>query len=285
MIRYPGSKDKIVRQITKRFPDALSVGPVFAAGPIEYREPFFGGGAVGFRVLDSLSADHAVWLNDKDYGIACLWNAVLADPHGLTKRIRSFTPSVEAFYKFKTEDSRRDLDYVETGFRKLALHQMSFSGLGAKAGGPIGGREQSSAYNVNCRWNASRLCRNTMSRHQKLRRFKRIQITSRDFSQLIDGAGARVFVYADPPYVDKGGQLYKHAMDESEHRRLAQSLSCTKAQWVLSYDDHALVRGLYSWASIESVSLTYTTAVSSTRRRKNSEVIITPKRQDRREGV
>lgn len=274
MIRYPGSKEKIARLIIQRFPDALSLGALFRSNRLEYREPFFGAGAVGFDVLRIAEPEYTVWINDLDYGVRCLWQAVFDVPDELATCVRSFVPSVETFYKLREEDGRRDIDPLEAGFRKLALHQTSFSGLGAKAGGPIGGRRQSSRFNVDCRWNASRLCLRIARLHQILHRFAGVKITALDFAALIVGAPPHAFIYADPPYVEKGGALYKHSFRDEDHRRLAHALRCCQAAWVLSYDDHPLVRDLYSWARIERVYLTYTTAIAPGRRRKNAEVII-----------
>lgn len=273
MIRYPGSKDKIVRAIMARFPEPLLAGGLFNPAHLDYREPFFGAGAVGFRVLQSLDPQHIAWINDRDYGITCLWKSVQDVPGELCQRVRDFVPSVEAFYRFRDEDVRRDLDYLETGFRKLALHQTSFSGLGAKAGGPIGGRQQSSTYNVDCRWNPSRICRDIWTRHKDLTSVP-CRISTGDFAPLITNAPSHAFIYADPPYIEKGAELYKHSMSEADHRRLAALLRQCRGSWVVSYDDHPLVRELYAWADIRTVDLTYTTAVANGSRRKNSEVII-----------
>jgi DNA adenine methylase len=275
VIRYPGSKAKIVRAIVSRFPDALRIGGLFTPAQFEYREPFFGAGAIGFSVLDSLSPQHTICLNDRDYGLRCLWGAVYTVPDELAKRVRSFTPNIETFYQYREEDGTHEHCPLETGFRKLVLHQLSFSGLGAKAGGPIGGRRQSSEYNVDCRWNASRLCKDIALRHAQLRRFARVCITATDFAKWIEEAPRHAFIYADPPYVEKGPELYKHPMSLADHQRLAVALQHCRAEWVLSYDDHPLVRELYSWARIDDVALTYTMAVATGRRRKNSEVIIT----------
>ena len=275
MIRYPGSKDKIAHLIIRRFPDALGVGPLFRASRLEYREPFFGAGAVGLDVLDGVEPHYTVWINDLDFGMQCLWKAVFDVPDELIALVRAFTPSVDVFYQFRKEDGRRDLDVVESGFRKLVLHQTSFSGLGAKAGGPIGGRRQSSRFNVDCRWNPSRLCLRIVRSNHVLHQFAQVKITSVDFAKLIVGAPQHAFIYADPPYVEKGSVLYKHGFSEDDHRRLAAALRACQASWVLSYDDHPLVHELYaSWARIERVELTYTTAVAVGRRRKNAEVII-----------
>ena len=276
MIRYPGSKDKITSKIVRHFPHWI-MDELFQYQRLEYREPFFGGGAIGFDVLAGLPPHASIWLNDKDFGMACLWRAVHELHEELIGHVMRFTPTVDAFYRFRDEDGKTDGDPLLIGFQKFALHQISFSGLGAKAGGPIGGREQSSKFNVDCRWNAARHCREIQEKHQLLSKFKNVRISSGDFGKLVDGAPSHAFIYADPPYFEKGGQLYKFNMSEDDHRRLATGLKGCRAQWVLSYDDHPFVRSLYDWAEIESVSLTYTIATADKKRRKNSEIVIKPK--------
>lgn len=277
MIRYPGSKDKITAKIMRFFPHSV-IDPLFQGRRLEYREPFFGGGAVGFDVLRGLPSCASVWINDMDYGLVCLWNSVRDNPDELIEMVKEFKPTTDAFYQFKEEDGRTDLDPVLTGFRKFALHQTSFSGLGAMAGGPLGGRKQSSEYNVDCRWHATRHCLEIKKRHRLLKRFAHVMITRRDFSEVINNAPQHAFIYADPPYYEKGGQLYKYNMSNADHCRLSECLRKCQAKWVLSYDDHPVVRDLYSWADVEDIALTYTIArAREEKRRKNSEVVIKPK--------
>ena len=275
MIRYPGSKAKITAKILRHFPSWL-MDELWQSRLLEYREPFFGGGAIGFDALKSLPSRASVWLNDKDFGMACLWRAVLESHEELIEEVKAFQPTTEAFYRFREEDGRTDMDVVRTGFQKFALHQLGFSGLGAMAGGPIGGRKQSSTYNVDCRWNPTRHCLEIVKKHQLLNRFSKVRITSGDFGKMIDNAPTHAFIYADPPYYEKGGQLYKFNMSEDDHRRLASSLQACRAPWVLSYDDHSVIRELYPWADVESVELTYTIS-NNTARRKNHEIIIKPR--------
>lgn len=281
MIRYPGSKAKLVRRIIARFPYAFRFelfAPGFALDGCEYREPFFGAGAVGMHFLGSLPRGTRIWLNDLDYGLVSMWNTILDCPDELIEQIDVFEPSAERFYEFKARDGEK-IDPALAGFRKLALHMMSFSGLGAMAGGPLGGRNGASQYAVGCRWNPSRLKRYVQTSHKLLRRFQSIRITCRDFAEVIKGADARCLIYADPPYYAKGGQLYKHSMAAEDHERLARLLQQTSAHWVLSYDDHPQVRRLYAWANCESVAITYTTATARAMvRRKNEEMVITPMR-------
>lgn len=281
LIRYPGSKQRLAQQIRNAFPDEMRLALWADAAKWEYREPFFGAGAIGFEVLSVIPPESRVVLNDKDYGISCMWNTVLRTPKELVELIRGFAPSADSFYEFKEQDGRTDMDPVRTGFQKLALHQMSVSGFGVMSGGPLGGKDQENAtYRVDCRWNPERLVQHTLYCHRIFRKFKRIEFRCCDFAEILHGAGPHSFVYLDPPYVEKGGILYKHNMCEEDHRRLASMLRGARFHWALSYDDHALVRELYEWADINAVHVTYTTATlhrGESKRPKNREVVVTPR--------
>lgn len=277
LIRYPGSKAKLVRQVLDLFPEEMNLTLWSNHARWEYREPFFGAGAVGLKVLANLSPRAKVWINDIDPGMACLWQTVKDDPKGLCRLVGSFVPSADLFYQFKNEDGRAGLSPTLTGFRKLALHAMSYSGLGFKSGGPLGGKDQENAsYPVACRWNPEALREEIMRVHWRLRVFEGLRITMTDFATLIHAAPERCFLYVDPPYYEKGPDLYKHAMQEADHTRLAAALRICQARWVLSYDDHPEVRRLYSWAEIREVNTKYTMArVRTATRPKNMEILIT----------
>jgi DNA adenine methylase len=277
LIRYPGSKEKLTGAIYSRFP-AEMLGAIFLGlKPWEYREPFFGAGAVGFRVLQRISTRCHVWINDIDPAMVSLWEAVRNDREKLIERLNEFEPSVEHFRRFKEEDGRTDLPPGMAGFRKLALHRMSFSGLGAKAGGPIGGKSQNSDYSVGCRWNPETMRKEVLLLTTIMRRqFRSFRITNLDFADLIRDAPRECFIYADPPYYVKGPSLYKYPMSDADHVRPAGLLRETEATWVLSYDDHEFIRDLYSWAQIEPIEIKYTMAITTKQRPKNREIIITP---------
>jgi DNA adenine methylase len=280
LIRYPGSKEKLVREITDRFPDQMRHELWSKGKPWEYREPFFGAGAIGFGVLKSLNPSCRVWLNDIDPGIVALWMSVRDHAEALSRRVMEFTPTTDAFYRFKEEDGHTDLPVDEIGFRKLALHRMSFSGLGFKAGGPIGGKTQkSSEFTVGERWTRPSILNDIRILGRRLRRFDDFQFTNIDFSEVISHSPIESFIYLDPPYVDKGPALYKFAMSDADHMRLRDELKVCNGSWVLSYDDHEMVRDLYSWAKIESVNITYTMEMRrESVRPKNCEVVIMPKK-------
>lgn len=273
LIRYPGSKAKLAAQIRSRLPD-WTQGPLYVSG--EYREPFFGAGAIGLQVLNRVRHDCTVWLNDKDPGMVALWRAVWKEPGRLCSMVVAFQPTAEAFYDFKRRDGLGE-DEVDVGFRKLALHRMSVSGFGAMSGSPIGGRKGNPKYPVDCRWKPAPITRDIKEIHYMLKKFKSLRITCGDFEPLIHEPGENVCIYLDPPYYEKGAQLYKFSMGDDDHKRLAGALRESTSSWVLSYDDHPVVRGLYDWAAIQELSITYTNATGvKTRRPKNKELVITP---------
>lgn len=278
MMRYPGSKEKLIDAILKRFPDALTYPLLSSNLTWEYREPFFGAGAIGIQVLRCLSPKCRVWINDIDPHVAALWRAVRDDPYGLINRFRAHTPSPDLFYRLKSEDGREGLSDAEAGARKMLLHAMSRSGFGVKAGGPIGGRDQSNKdYPIDCRWKPDAREAETKRLHRLFGRFDHLRISSLDFGDVIADAGESCFIYADPPYVKAGPALYKHAMSNADHERLALLLSRCSASWLVSYDDHPMVRDLYRFANIESVAITYTCSEArQIVRRKNHEMLITP---------
>lgn len=279
LIRYPGSKDRLYSQIWSYMPDGVRFGSGFFSGINEYREPFFGAGAVGIRLMGHLNSDCSIWLNDRDYYIASLWNAVRQQPRELAELVRGFTPTKEKFFEFKAREMAGALsDPVVAAFEKLAIHQISFSGLGPMAGGPLGGVDGNSEYPIDCRWNVPRILEDIQELNGLLTEFKRLRITCRDFAELVACDNPRAFIYLDPPYYAKGEELYKHSMGDADHERLARALRGTKASWLLSYDDHPRVRELYAWCEIKPIAIKNTIAIATGfNRPKNHEIVIMPR--------
>jgi len=260
--RYPGGKAKLKTKIV----DALRG---MKTGVEEYREPFFGGGVVGLEFLRDNPGITRAWFNDFDIGLAFLWTAVFTNHELLKKRIRTYTPKIEDFYAFKTEllaVDRRNLptDVVDLGFKKLVIHQISYSGLGTKSGSPLGGRKQKSQYKIDCRWSPEHIC-------EKIDKISAagatidLRCTCRDFQSVVEDDSYRALIYVDPPYYGKGGELYQHSFTDDDHERLADVLGGTKHRWLLSYDDCPKIRKLYSWATIEMIDVNYTINSSRTK--------------------
>lgn len=280
VIRYPGSKAKLVQDIRNAMPEWM-VGDLWL--PPEgamYLEPFFGSGAVGLELLEHVNKSIGVWINDADYGMYALWESVYRETFRLVKLVRDFEPTINDFYEMKASDGERSGDLVMDGFKKLALHRMSMSGFGAKSGGPIGGKSQAGGYTVGCRWNPGSVEQAIYNARETLRKFGDVRITNLHFREVVKAATADCLIYLDPPYYVKGGQLYAHNMCHDEHVELACLLRNTAADWRLSYDDCPEVRDLYAWADFQELEIRYTNAVTSKRRPKNMELLISRRAKD-----
>ena len=283
--RYPGGKRKICDEIRSWFPPAVVCD--YMRGEVStYCEPFIGSGAMFACLLPHLHRGTTAVLCDTHPGVCAYWRCV-ADKKKcdeLGKRINELRePTPEMFYRLKELDSVYDGDDVDAAFRKMVLHFISYSGVGAKAGGPIGGREQSGKFNVTCRWNPERNLRNLLSLSYYATHLKAVEVVTGDFAEALARVPADGFAYLDPPYYLKGGELYVHNMPPEDHTRLAKLLSEAAYDWVLSYDDHVAVRELYTgWAGIHEFEMTATidTKKGAKSRRKNSELVITKHRGD-----
>lgn len=253
MLRYPGGKTKIKKTILSKLIKIYDNDNDIN----EYREPFFGGGSIGLEFIKESPNIKNFWLNDKDFGIYALWKSVLSNPTELKFLVREFVPTVGKFYEFKNDllFGEKSDDIVNIGFKKLAIHQISYSGLGTKSGSPQGGKSQKSKYKIDCRWSPNHICKN-IDNINNLFCSRNIKITNLDFSEILDGGEA--LIYLDPPYYEKGGELYQYSFNFWDHLKLAESLKLTKNKWLLSYDDCSEIRKLYSWAQTEEINLNYT---------------------------
>lgn len=263
LFRYPGGKAKASRAIVGRLSAFLLRHPDH-----EYREPFLGAGAVAFDLLEGNDDLKHIWLNDRDPSISAVWNSVIYKTGELMDRLQGFDPSVAAYFEFKdyllgiNNPVGQEL-WAETGFKKVAAHQMSYSGLGTKAGGPIGGVSQAGKYTVGCRYTKSSLRRGVdrISSILSTRVSPHYEIcTCVDFQHLIaDSTSRPAVLYLDPPYYTKGPELYQFSFGEDDHERLASALKHSKYPWLLSYDDHPAILAKYEgWADIERLDFVYT---------------------------
>lgn len=289
--RYPGGKAKLSSPIVAKI-EQLTEGKEINA----YVEPFFGGGAICFKLLEKNTFPNltSIAINDKDFTLFCLWRTVFYEPLRLAQAIEAYTPTVEDFYKFKEillRNNFKQMTYADIALMKLAIHQMSYSGLGTKAGGPIGGKKQTSKYDVACRWSPSSMVKKILKYNALLTKYD-MQFYTHDFIEAMGIAYSvflsnevnnkpkinNVFIYLDPPYYIKGDELYSTSFTEDDHIKLAaylkksSELSQGKTSWLLSYDDCPEVRELYSWAQIDDVSVNYTIRTA----RQKNELLIYP---------
>lgn len=150
------------------------------------------------------------------------------------------------------------------------MQQISFSGLGVKAGSPIGGRDQKGKYKVGCRWNGKRIRERIRNVSDMCKRKSILGCYNLDFGEVMKDCNG--FMYIDPPYYKQGNNLYKEGFSIGDHERLMGILKSSSNKWLLSYDDCEEVREMYKWARIEEVGIKY--SINSIKENEKKELMI-----------
>ncbi len=88
-----------------------------------------------------------------------------------------------------------------------------------------------------------------IKRIQRINNFKkRIVITNHDGLKLINRLNKinePFFVYLDPPYVQKGADLYMNYYKKQDHKKLSRKVDQIKHKWLVSYDNNEFILSLY----------------------------------------
>ena len=132
---------------------------------------------------------------------------------------------------------------LEVGFSTLFLNRTNFSGI-LKAN-PIGGIKQNGKYKLDCRFNKEKIINSI----EFISCYKdRVEIYNFDVKDLINFLKPReknLFYNFDPPYVDKGKQLYLNSFEINDHNNLKEEIGNIKTEGILTYDNHSLIKTLY----------------------------------------
>lgn len=100
-----------------------------------------------------------------------------------------------------------------------------------------------------------------------------VYIENRSFEEvLLRYDSPDTFFYCDPPYLGLSRYLYKFG--EDEHRRLRELLGNIKGKFLLSINDHPLVREWYAPYVIESLEVRYSISKQTKGRQPAKELLI-----------
>ncbi len=251
-LRYPGGKQKL----TPFIEDILNENNITG----NYVEPYAGGAGVGIELLLSKKIDH-IHLNDSDFGIYAFWYSVINKTEELCRLISSASLTVEEWrlrQEIVSKCDRRKI--LELGFSIFYLNRCNRSGV--LSAGVIGGLDQTGNYKMDVRFSRNDLIR----RIETIAVFKdKISISNLDAEDFIESyipkLSSDTLVYLDPPYYEKGSELYLNAYKKEDHSRLAKAIQRKiKKKWVLSYDGVPDIINLYSKRRHFTYDLQYTAA-------------------------
>lgn len=247
--RYPGGKAKLSNFI------ALFVATNGLEG-CTLVEPFCGGAGGTLPLLCAGLVDKLV-LNDLNPGVYSFWMSLTRNTAALVKMIENEPVTIEAWQHWRSvynSDDSTKYTILEKGFATFFLNRTNRSGM--LHAGPIGGQNQSNSdYRLDCRFT-----RNTLvKRIERIARLSsKIVVNQYDACDAINNLSSDSLIYADPPYVKEGRNIYSNfCFSEDDHRRFSSKLKRSKAHWLLSYDNHPLVHELYEKSGINIVELSY----------------------------
>lgn len=241
-------------------------------GDLAIAEPFAGGAGASLTLL-YLEETHRIYINDADPAIFDFWWTLVHRPKPFLDKLSSIPVNMTEWRRQRhLYRSRGRLSRLQRGFAAFYLNRCNRSGIIVN-GGPIGGVAQTGKWKIDARFTKPELCR----RCEKIAEYaQRIRVSSDDGIDFIKRVDSETtFFFIDPPYYEKGPELYLNAIDPHYHAALASRLEAmTDAAWVLTYDDCPEVRRMYrGWASIRPCRMRYAAAT----RRQGKELMITPK--------
>lgn len=262
-LRYPGGKGKL----------APFMGLMINKMNIKngtYIEPFAGGAGVALMLLMEGYVDDIV-INDYDKAIYSVWRAIISEPENLVDRILDTPINIDEWKKQKEIYVEQNKKYsLDLAFATFFLNRTNRSGI--LKGGPIGGFEQTGNYGIDARYNAEKL----VERIRAIAKYKKhIKVYNKEIVSFIESVlpnyGQNSMTYFDPPYFNKGPELYKNFFDKEDHAKIAQLiLNGVPGNWIITYDDTPEIIELYKQQCIRRYDLNYSAANTG----KSSEVIV-----------
>jgi DNA adenine methylase len=165
-------------------------------------------------------------------------------PNEFCEWISKVEVSIKNWNKYKQiHRNMREADTFELAKATFFLNRTNISGV--IKGGVIGGQEQKGKYKIDVRFNKQDL----INRIQKIISIKnRISVSNLDgldFINKINNIKKEVFIYLDPPYFQKGADLYMNFYAKEDHKNLSRYVHNMKKKWMVSYDNHNFILNLY----------------------------------------
>ncbi|WP_369340694.1 DNA adenine methylase [Bacillus subtilis] len=248
--RYPGGKSRIIDFLYTHLQKNKTQKLI---------SPFTGGGSFELSLLAAGVVDH-LHLNDLDFGVYALWWVIKHMPYALIDLVKNIEPDHKTFFYAQSiiKNDYRGTDLVDAAWSSLIVNRLAFSGI-AKAN-PLGGKKGNKK-SLLSRWNPEELVKRIEKVHSLS---DRMVITQENAVNLIEEAyweeDSTIFI--DPPYVDKGKQLYPCYYTEKDHRELSFLLDTLHFEFpgadiITTYDYNEWIQNLYEFPDIKVIGRTY----------------------------
>lgn len=229
--RYPGGKTWLVpyvRQWMRSLPHR----------PLEFAEPFAGGGIVGLSVLFEGLAQKLT-LVDVDRDVASVWKTILSiQGERLASEIMSFRLSEESVRSCLSSSPKNQFDRA---FQTILRNRVQRGGIMAPGASLM--RLGENGRGLASRWYPETLARRILSIVENKHR---IRFQQQDGIQFVQDNASRndIAFFIDPPYTVAGRRLYVHS--QVDHERVFRETSRAKGNFLMTYDNVEPIRALAS---------------------------------------
>lgn len=268
-LRYPGGKAKFYNNIIKIFNDNNIEKPV-------YCEAFAGGAGLALLLLKNDIVNKLI-LNDIDKSIYSFWKSILDFNEEFCEMIKLVNIDLAEREIQKKIQKNKDIldltkknDILKLGFSTFFLNRVNRSGI-IKAG-VIGGTEQNGNYKMDCRFNKKKLIERIKEINKYKKKIEFYNLDAIDFLKKIEKK-KKIFIFFDPPYFNKGKDLYTNFYNIDDHISLAKYISSLKQNWITTYDNTDEIKKIYSDCQIKEFDILY----SLEKKRKAKEILICKK--------
>ena len=227
--RYPGGKTWLVPYVRQWMKNLRH-------RPLEFAEPFAGGGIVGLSVLfDGLAEKLTLVEIDRD--ITSVWKTILSiQGERLASDIMSFTLSDEAVRSCLSSSPKNQFDRA---FQTILRNRVQRGGIMAPGASLM--KQGENGRGLASRWYPETLARRILSISENRHR---IRFRCQDGIQFIGDNADRneIAFFIDPPYTVAGRRLYVHS--QIDHEKLFRETAKVKGDFLMTYDNAKPIREL-----------------------------------------
>lgn len=237
-LRYPGGKACLYNMLV----------PILHHNKLNahYAEPYAGGCGLALSLLIKKNISHA-HINDLDITIWAFWHCILNETEEFIQKIIDTPITLEQWHIQRAIHKQQDVNnLINLGFSTFFLNRTNRSGI-IKWAGPIGGLKQEGKYKLDCRFNKEPLIKRIKTIHS----FKnQITLTNMDAIDFIHHCNKSLpshsLLFIDPPYYNKGAELYTNFYKKIDHQNLSKIIQNTSCPWIITYDNTNEIEILYN---------------------------------------
>ena len=264
-LKWAGGKTQLIDQIIARLPNE------FSSNPFIFIEPFVGGGALLFHLLNRFPKIEKVIINDLNKDLITTYETIKNDVSNLIVRLEEIEKdyykvldnkelSSDFYYSIREKFNLRNSNDVNQSAYFIFLNRTCFNGLYRV--------NKSNKFNVpKGDYKNPRIC-DTQNLRLVSQALQKVQINCGDYFDLLKDVEEGTFIYLDPPYkpLSKTSSFNHYtnvAFDDLEQSRLlkfCESITTKGAFWIQSNSNHmdesgkSYFKELYSEFQVDVVS-------------------------------